>query len=130
MKEAGSRAAPVGVRAHKYRSVVLAALAAQKSPVSAQSLHAALRNDGQRVGLSTVYRELHALAQSRHIKEAFVGGETVYRVSDRDLLVCDECGRTKELGIEPALGGALDEFFGVGRPITVHGMCSACAAAG
>lgn len=128
MTKTEQQASP-GARPHKYRSVVLAALIAQNAPVSAQTLHAALRTDGDRVGLSTVYRELHALAHTRQVKEAFVGGETLYRISDRDLLICDECGRMEELGAGWSPAEPLDEFFGTGRPVTIHGMCISCAAA-
>lgn len=124
-----ARADSPGIRVHKYRSLVLAALVAQPAPVSAQSLHALLRASDQHIGLSTVYRELHALTGTRHVAEAFVGGETVYRVSERDLLICDDCGRTEELAARLIPRGVRDGFFGRGRPVTIHGTCRLCAQA-
>ncbi|MGH1525356.1 Fur family transcriptional regulator [Leifsonia sp. L25] len=120
-------AAPSRQRAHRYRSLVLSALAALESPISAQSLYTALRGSGERIGLATVYRELHALTRNRQIEEAFVGGETVYRVSQRDLLVCDGCGRTEEVGAGVTVEAALDRFFGGAHPVTVHGVCTLCS---
>ncbi len=73
-----------------------------------------------------MYRELHALVRNRQIEEAFVGGETVYRVSRRDLLVCDGCGRTEEVGAGLTVDSTLGRFFGGAHPVTVHGVCIAC----
>lgn len=114
-------------RAHRWQASVLEALRACSAPISAQTLHAILQREGRRIGLSTVYRELHRMVDAGQVQEGRVGHESVYRVSDRDLLVCDLCGRTREL---PRLIGStvlLDGFFGARAPVTVHGRCAECS---
>ncbi len=119
---------PGSERVHRWRAGVLEALSGCSAPVSAQTLHAMLRHRGARIGLSTVYRELHALTVSRQVREDHVGAEAVYRVSGRDLLMCDECGRSQELARPVRHAGGFNGFFGARGPVTVHGRCAACEA--
>ncbi len=114
---------------HKYRPVVMAALEESPRVVSAQEIYVIIRARNAPIGLSTVYRELHSLAQDGRIRETHVGGETVYCLSDRDLMVCDDCGRTAELSRSPGPSDALSDFFGTRAAVTVHGRCALCAGA-
>ncbi len=116
-----------GDRAHRWQTIVLDALRACSAPVSAQTLHAMLRREDRRIGLSTVYRELHRLVASGQLREDHVGVKSVYRLSDRDLLVCDECGRVQELPRPVRSAAVFGGFFGRSWPVTVHGRCSDCS---
>ena len=68
---------------------------------SAQELHAMLRDRGERVGLTTVYRTLQGLADAGEIDVMRPpGGEHLYRRCSQGHhhhLVCRSCGRTVEV---------------------------------
>ncbi|WP_168203699.1 Fur family transcriptional regulator [Humibacter ginsenosidimutans] len=113
-------------RVHRYRSVVLDALGRCTGPTSAQDLYTLIRSDGARVGLATVYRELHALALERRIYEIRIGTEAAYQLTATDVLVCDHCGRTEEIARRSRVAPELAEFFTGGSPIAVHGRCRNC----
>ena len=69
---------------------------------SAQDLYAQLRNQGERVGLTTVYNQLRALAESGEV-DVFrnAEGESLYRqclsASHHHHLYCRSCGKTVEV---------------------------------
>jgi Fur family ferric uptake transcriptional regulator len=82
----------------------LAALLAETGRFrSAQELHAALRAAGHRIGLTTVYRELHALADAGRVDVVRAdSGETLYRqcaTAERHHhhVVCRRCGTGVEV---------------------------------
>jgi Fur family ferric uptake transcriptional regulator len=92
---------PTSVRPTRQRRAVAAVLAANDEFHSAQEIHDLLRQDGESIGLSTVYRTLQVLADAGDIdvlrNEA---GEAVYRrCSDthHHHLVCRTCGATVEV---------------------------------
>lgn len=99
-----SPAAPAGLRSTRQRAAVLEALRECDGFVSAQDLHARLAAGAHRVGLSTVYRTLQALASAAEIDAiATTEGEARYRACAESLvgahhhLVCRRCGRTVEV---------------------------------
>ncbi|RSX58139.1 peptide ABC transporter substrate-binding protein [Bifidobacterium samirii] len=69
--------------------------------VSAQDLHRRLEDEGVRVGLATVYRQLNALADAGAADTIRLEGQQLYRLCGDDghhhHLVCRECGRTVEI---------------------------------
>ena len=73
--------------------------------ISAQELHKQLQEQGIRIGLATVYRQLNALAASGHADTLRMGGEQLFRdCAERSPehhhhLVCEQCGKTVD--IEP-----------------------------
>ncbi len=92
---------PAPVRPTRQRRAVAAVLAANDEFHSAQEIHDLLRQEGESIGLSTVYRTLQGLADADEIdvlrNEA---GEAVYRrCSDthHHHLVCRTCGATVEV---------------------------------
>lgn len=117
-------------RPHRYRDRLLRLLEGCGEPVSAQALHAMLRVESARAGLSTVYRELHLLAQRGRIREMRTDTETLYHTLKGDLLMCDRCGRVQAVdrGIPIGLSEQIERFYRSG-PITVHGHCKRCGAA-
>ena len=89
------------MRSTKQRSAVIAALLEVDDFRSAQQLHDLLRQQGQQVGLTTVYRTLQALADLGEV-DVIVrdDGESVYRQcsdSHHHHLVCRDCGSTVEV---------------------------------
>ena len=68
--------------------------------LSAEDIYRLLLEQGQVVGLATVYRVLMQLHQAGLLKQAhFESGRTVYELDDgmhHDHLVCTTCGRVQE----------------------------------
>ena len=113
------------------------ALAEAGTFLSAQDLHARLRSAGHRIGLATVYRTLHALADE--------GAVDVVRAKDRHgiyracgssephhHLLCRSCGRTVEVPAcvldEWAAGASAEHGFTDVTPIAeFFGTCADCA---
>lgn len=128
----------------KQRDVILAALRALPQPhISAEDLAALLRQNGEDVGLATVYRNLDKLVQGGTVlKYALPGGGAAcyqYLPEDTDAishchLICTACGQVQHLHCNE-----IDEFaqhladghcFSLDRQRTVlYGRCAACAGA-
>jgi Fur family ferric uptake transcriptional regulator len=124
-----SRALPAGrVRVTKQGEAVDAVLRDAEGFRTAQDLHGELKQRGERIGLTTVYRHLRMLADAGVIDVVHSpDGESQYRlcgpgeVRDRIAahdhhhhLVCRVCGRSVEVG-----GADLEEW--AERVATAHG---------
>jgi Fur family ferric uptake transcriptional regulator len=104
--------------------------------LSAQAVHARLREDGEPVGLATVYRTLQTLAESGSVDVLRTDdGEAVYRrcsTHHHHHLVCRSCGRTVEVE-GPAVEQWTDRiaqengFSDVTHTLEIYGTCSDCA---
>jgi Fur family transcriptional regulator, ferric uptake regulator len=126
----------VVVRNTRQRSAVSALLAEVDGFHSAQGLHAMLRERGERVGLTTVYRTLQALAESGEIDVMRPpGGEHLYRrcsEGHHHHLVCRSCGNTVEVE-GPAVETWADRvaarhgYVDVSHTMEIFGTCPACA---
>lgn len=103
---------------------------------SAQNLHARLREQGQNVGLATVYRTLQAMAMDGEVDMVRTrDGEAVYRRCSTDRhhhhLVCRSCGRTIEVEV-PVVESWADKvsaqhgFSDVQHTLEIVGTCSDC----
>lgn len=122
------------------RAEVLRALAMCEDFVSAQLLHAGLLAAGSRVGLSTVYRTLTALAavgRADVIRDT--NGERLFRhrpgTAHRHYLVCRVCGLSRS--VESAAVEAWADhvartsgFADVRHTVELTGTCATCRAAG
>ena len=125
------------VRNTKQRSAVSAVLAEAEGFHSAQDLHAMLRERGERVGLTTVYRTLQGLADAGAIDVMRPpGGEHLYRRCSQGHhhhLVCRSCGRAVEVE-GPAVEAWADRvaakhgFVDVSHTMEIFGTCPECAA--
>jgi Fur family ferric uptake transcriptional regulator len=124
------------MRPTKQRAAVSAVLDELEEFRSAQDLHALLRQRGENVGLTTVYRTLQALADAGEVDVLRADdGEAVYRrcsSGHHHHLVCRHCGRTVEVE-GPAVERWADRvasehgFVAVSHTIEVFGTCAACA---
>jgi Fur family ferric uptake transcriptional regulator len=120
------------------REAVRAALGTSEGFVSAQALHAALREAGSSIGLATVYRALADLATGGEADSLQQEGESLYRActpgSHHHHLICRNCGLTVEIEAD-----AVEEWarnvatqHGFTQPhhiVDVFGLCPACTAA-
>ncbi|MDG4796241.1 Fur family transcriptional regulator [Micromonospora sp. WMMD1082] len=124
------------VRNTRQRSAVSALLAEVEGFHSAQDLHAMLRDRGERVGLTTVYRTLQGLADAGEIDVMRPpGGEHLYRrcsEGHHHHLVCRACGRTVEVA-GPTVESWADRvaaqhgYTDVSHTLEIFGTCPTCA---
>ncbi|MCW4385770.1 transcriptional repressor [Salinibacterium sp. SYSU T00001] len=121
------------------REAVRDALAENSGFVSAQALHAQLRDAGSTIGLATVYRTLTQFATGGEADSLQLDGESLYRacVTDRHHhhLICRNCGRTVEIEAEPveAWAHSVAAEHGFSEPehiVDVFGLCAECSARG
>ncbi|MEJ3742505.1 Fur family transcriptional regulator [Actinomycetes bacterium KLBMP 9797] len=123
-----------GLSATATRRAVLDALVGREWPVSALELHADIRSRGMRVGLTTVYRTLHALAQTGLLHVFDRAGERTYRhCADgaHQHLVCRECGVVRECPAEVIADWlahlrSTSDFVPDPVLINVPGLCGQC----
>ncbi|WP_262849209.1 Fur family transcriptional regulator [Mumia quercus] len=124
------------VRTTRQRRAVAAVMDDLDGFASAREIHDALRDRGESVGLSTVYRNLQALADADEVDVLRSDdGETLYRRCRTDHhhhhLVCRECGRTAEVQ-GPALErwveqvGAEHGFRQMSHTLEIFGTCDRC----
>lgn len=127
-------------RATAQGAAVRDALGGQDGFRSAQEVYATLRSEGHRIGLSTVYRHLQALAEDGSADVIHnPDGETTYRFcgdttsGHHHHLVCRSCGRAEEVAGR-AVERWADEiaakhgYTDVDHTIEVFGICRDCAA--
>ena len=125
------------LRNTKQRTAVSAVLADVEGFTSAQDLHAMLRQRGERVGLTTVYRTLQGLADAGEVDVMRPpGGEHLYRRCSQGHhhhLVCRACGRAVEVE-GPAVESWAERVAGqhgyrdVSHTLEIFGTCPECAA--
>ena len=124
------------VRATRQRSAVATALDGSEEFLSAQEVHARLRDAGTKVGLTTVYRALATMADAGEVDVLRQSdGETVYRrcsTGHHHHLVCRECGRTVEVEgptVERWAQRVASEhgFRDVEHTVEVFGVCGQCS---
>lgn len=139
MATAARSTTPAARRSTTQGAAVREALSDQDGFRSAQDIYAALRADGQGIGLSTVYRHLQSfvddgLADVIHTAE----GETTYRfcgpaadTKHHHHLVCRRCGRAEEIAGR-AIERWADEtarshgYTDVEHTVEIFGLCPDC----
>ncbi len=124
------------MRATRQREAIRSALRNANGFRTAQELHDELREAGQRVGLTTVYRTLQALADGGHIDVLRTDdGESIYRVCERSdhhhHLVCRRCGRSVEIDSRAVEDWANESarrhgFKSVTHTAELYGFCADC----
>lgn len=135
-----SRPVPkLGPRMTRQRAAVVETLRGMDKFMSAKTIHEQLLDDGDSVGLTTVYRTLQSLAEVDAVDVLHSpDGETLYRDClsghHHHHLVCTECGRSEEIE-----GGPVEKWaeliaarYGYelsGHDAEVYGVCRPCQAA-
>jgi Fur family ferric uptake transcriptional regulator len=127
------------VKRHTWqRDAVRNALDTTENFVSAQELHAALRESGTSIGLATVYRALADLAVEGEADSLQQEGESLYRActpgSHHHHLICRDCGLTVEIEADEVeqWAGEVARKHGFTDPqhiVDVFGLCENCARA-
>lgn len=114
---------------------ILATLERVGGFASAQEVHRSMVRDGEKIGLTTIYRGLQSLVDEKLIdllrRE---GGEAIYRMcgeTHHHHLICRSCGRTEEIAsavIEKwaASQGLIRGFREVGHSVELFGLCNNC----
>ncbi len=120
------------------RDRVRAALAETQGFVSAQDLHAALRDDNTGIGLATVYRALATLAASGEADQLqSPEGEAIYRACSstghHHHLICRGCGTAVEIQASDVeqwaqRTAAAHGFTRAEHVVDIFGLCAACTA--
>lgn len=124
-------------RTTRQRRAVESILREREDFLSAQELHLRLRQQGDTIGLATVYRTLGTMAQDERVDMLrSEDGEARYRLCETDEhhhhLVCRGCGRTVEIE-GPTVESwaenvaARHGFTGVTHTLEVFGVCPDCA---
>jgi Fur family ferric uptake transcriptional regulator len=117
------------------RDAVREALGEADGFVSAQSLHATLKDSGSTVGLATVYRALADLATEGDADSLQQDGESLYRActpgTHHHHLICRSCGTTVEIAADEVEDWAqrVAAEHGFTRPqhvVDVFGLCPDC----
>jgi Fur family transcriptional regulator, ferric uptake regulator len=121
------------------RERVREALVGAQGFVSAQSLHAALREENTGIGLATVYRALSGLAaQGDADSLQSPDGEALYRActttGHHHHLICRSCGLTVEIAATDVeqwarQTAAAHGFTQAEHVVDIFGLCAACTAA-
>ncbi len=127
-------------RSTRQRAAVSSVLDELDDFRSAQDLHAMLRQRGDAIGLTTVYRALQTMADAGEVDVLRSGdGEAVYRrcptESHHHHLVCRSCGRGVEVeGPEveawATAVAAQHGFTDVSHTVEVFGTCATCVGGG
>lgn len=123
-------------RTTRQQIAVRTALGNRAEFLSAQQLHAVLRDEGERVGLATVYRALGRMADAGEV-DVLVrpDGEALYRSCSsghHHHLVCRSCGETVEVAA-PAVErwaqqvAEREGFTDVSHTVELTGLCRACS---
>ncbi len=127
-------AAPGPQRKTRQRAAVDEILSQLTEFRTAQQIHEDLRHQGDRIGLTTVYRTLQFMADAGELDAIRTGDETAYRRCSgghHHHLVCRNCGRTVEVS-GPAVekwASAVAEQHGfreVSHDLEIFGTCGSC----
>lgn len=122
-------------RLTRQRQLVANHLDEAREFLTAQQVHAALRTEGEAIGLATVYRGLQWLAEAGLVDSIRTAdGEAAYRrcsPAHHHHLICRYCGRTVEVS-----GDVLERWsqqvaseHGFHEPehfVEVYGICASC----
>lgn len=121
------------------RERVREALADARGFVSAQTLHAGLREDNTGIGLATVYRALSGLAAAGEADSLqSPEGESLYRACEsaghHHHVICRRCGLTVEIEATDVeqwakRTAAANGFEDAEHVVDIFGLCAECAAA-
>ena len=130
--EASIRSA--GLRVTRQRVAVLDLLQDRSDALSAQEVYLSFRQDGDSIGLSTVYRTLTSLAEAGLLDALPREGEQTFRLCSpkhHHHLICTECNAVTELGGElveewVSTVASTYRFQVTGHRADIYGRCEDC----
>ena len=102
---------------------------------SAQEVHRMMVRDGEKIGLTTIYRSLQTLVDEKLIDlMRRQDGEAIYRMcgdSHHHHLICRNCGKTEEIASSVIENWAASEssargYREVGHSFELFGICNKC----
>lgn len=136
-EHAADALAAAGHRAGGARAAVIEALARGGGCVDAEELVVALRSEGTRVGVASVYRALGLLSTLGVLQRVPVaGGSARYELvgpggDHHHHLICDDCGATtafEDDALERAIGriSRRTAYSVQAHDVTLHGTCPDC----
>jgi len=122
------------IRLTPQRQAILALINDSSSHWDAESILAAMRENGQQIGIATVYRALAAMEAANLIDAMFIGERKCYERMDKDHhdhLLCSVCGGIEEFfhpQIEALQEKIADEydFIMEGHSLILQGICQQC----
>ena len=126
-----------GRRDSAARRAVIELLGRQRCCLTAQEIFDALRADGRRVGIASVYRALEQLTKDGYLQRVDLGAGTARfepHHADGDHhhhLVCADCGKVEAFE-DPELERALHKVedatgYSVAHDVVLRGVCDECA---
>ncbi|MFC2030508.1 Fur family transcriptional regulator [Chloroflexota bacterium] len=124
-----------GKRVTQQRKLVLGILGQASRHLDANEIYERGRRHDRSLSLSTVYRTLGMLKETRVVRELHLDGEHHhYELDERDdhsHLVCRECGRVLEVDSSPfakaaAAVGHAHGFEVTSAEVELSGYCAAC----
>lgn len=126
-----------GLRPTRQRLTVLDALRDRDGAITAQDLHAELRQAGDPVGLTTVYRTLASLAEAGFLDTFARDGEQAFRLcgdAHHHHLVCETCNKVEEITAEEverwvSQVAKTRGFTVTGHRADIFGVCAECTSA-
>ncbi len=134
--EPGTSAKPgVAQRRTRQRTAVEEILSERHEFRTAQQIHDDLRRQGDRIGLTTVYRTLQSMSEAGDLDAIRTNdGETAYRrcsTGHHHHLVCRSCGRTVEVSgptVEKWAESVAERhgFREVSHDLEIFGTCREC----
>lgn len=107
----------------------------QEKHLSAEKVYKILLNDGEEIGLATVYRVLTQFETAGLvIRHHFEGGNSVFELSEgshHDHIVCIKCGKVDEFADKVIEARQIEVATKLGYELTDHslylyGYCSQC----
>lgn len=122
-------------RQTKQGTTIAAFLQDQTVFMSAQLIHSKLRDQGESIGLATVYRTLQRMSEDGDIDVVFgEGTEALYRKCSQTHhhhMLCRKCGSAQEIVADyieewVRRTAAEHNFQDVQHSIEVRGVCSEC----
>lgn len=122
-----------GVRCTAQRYAILEFLMNHPVHPTAEEIHRAINRRDPRASLATVYKALHALAESGLVRELNLGAGAVrfeYAIARHHHFVCERCGRAEDIPWFEIPDEPMRQAVGA-RPVTgydlvVRGACQRC----
>ncbi len=120
----------------RQRALISQLMSGSDEFLTAQQIHAQLRDAGESIGLATVYRTLQVMHQTKQLDSIYnPDGEIAYRSCSEGHhhhLICRECGKAVEVEVDAFEQWAHEVAaqHGFSHPehsVEIFGICSTCA---